>query len=547
VIADAVEHPGCLDYDRFRLSERKRSGKNKQYDTHKGLFQPAILTKMTFRERGALAAILLLFIFTAVLFISRPGIEADEALVTSPALYSWHSIPLMDMSYLGALKSWFYLSLFSVVKPGAVSLRLPTVLLGAVAIWLFFLLLDRTVGRRAAWIGAVLLATDTMFVILEAIDYGPNALHFVLKLGAMLLLVRFHRQGPAGALAGGFVLLGVGLWDKAIFAWVLIGLASATLLVFPRELWRHFTLRNLAIATAAMIVGALPLVMYNIARPFDTFKANRNMTNDPLAHTANGAALFGFFTSLQPAPRSGEAKNWLQKSSRALSEAAHHRTENLTIAAFLIACLGVFWKASRKPVLFGIVACAGTWVPMVLTAGAGGASHHVILLWPFQFLTIAAALGAVPWRWIAASATLLLCAANLAVTNEYYWEMLANGPDIRWTDAVYPLDRRLETLRSPNIYIVDWGIFETLNLLSANAVPLGAPDWTNAQTLRKIVSDPRAAFVAHTAIYTYFPQQRALLEDAAASEGYEEVPIEIIYDRNGRATFDVFRFRKIPL
>jgi hypothetical protein len=38
-----------------------------------------------------------------------------------------------------------------------------------------------------------------------------------------------------------------------------------------------------------------------------------------------------------------------------------------------------------------------------------------------------------------------------------------------------------------------------------------------------------------------------MLEDIAASEGYEEVPIEIIYDRNGRATFDVFRFRKIPL
>jgi len=509
---------------------------------------------MTLRERGALAAILVLFIASALLFVSRPGIEADEALVANPALYSWHSIPLMDMSYLGALKSWFYLSLFSFVKPGAVSLRVPTVILGAVAIWLFFLLLDRTVGRRAAWIGAVLLATDSMFVILEAIDYGPNALHFVLKLGAMLLLVRFHRQGWAGALAGAFFLLGAGLWDKAIFAWVLIGLTLATVLVFPKDLWRHCTIRNLAIAAASLMVGALPLVSYNIARPLDTFKANRNMTNDPLAHkaillerTANGAVLFGFFTSLQPAPRSGEAKTWLQKSSRAISEVTRHRTENFTIEAFLIACLGVFASASRKAVLFGILACAGTWVPMVLTAGAGAAAHHVILLWPFQFLTIAAALAAIPWPWIAAAATLAIGASNLAVTNEYYWELIANGPDIRWTDAVYPLERRLETLRSPNIYIVDWGILETLNLLSDNTMPFGTPDWTNTQTLRKIVSDPRAAFVAHTAVYSYFPQQRALLEDAAASEGYEEVPIEIIYDRNGRATFDVFRFRKIPL
>ena len=162
-------------------------------------------------------------------------------------------------------------------------------------------------------------------------------------------------------------------------------------------------------------------------------------------------------------------------------------------------------------------------------------------------MAIAATLAAVPWRSVAILATVFLCAANLAVTNEYYWEMIRNGPDVRWTDAVYPLQRLLEHLRSPNIYIVDWNIFETINMLTDNTAPVIAPDWTNAPMLHKIIADPRAAFVGHTAHYAYFPQQRALLEDAAAAEGYEEVPIEIIYDRNGRATFDVFRFRKIPL
>jgi hypothetical protein len=121
---------------------------------------------MTLRARGALAAILLLFIATAMLFVSRPGIEADEALVANPAFYSWHHVPLMLMSYMGALKAWLYLALFNLVMPGPVSLRTPTVLFGAVAIWLFFLLIDRAVGRRAAWIGALLLATDSMFAIM---------------------------------------------------------------------------------------------------------------------------------------------------------------------------------------------------------------------------------------------------------------------------------------------------------------------------------------------------------------------------------------------
>jgi 4-amino-4-deoxy-L-arabinose transferase-like glycosyltransferase len=509
---------------------------------------------MTLRARGGLAAILLLFIASAMLFVSRPGIEADEALVANPAIYYWHHVPLMLMSYMGALKAWFYLALFNIVRPGAVSLRVPTILFGAMAIWLFFLLVDRTVGRRAAWIVTLLLATDSMFVILEAIDFGPNALHFVLKLGAMLFLVRFHRDRSVWTLAAGFFLFGLGLWDKAIFAWVLFGISIATMVVFPRDVWRHLTLRNLAIAAGSIVVGALPLIAYNIHRPLETFKANRGMTNDPFSHkavllerTMNGAALFGFFTSVETAPHLGQANTQLLKASQAISDAAHQPTANFTIAALCVSCLGLFARASRKAVLFGLLACAATWLPMVVTAGAGGAAHHVILLWPFQFLAIAAALAAVPWRSIAFTATLVLCVANLVVTNEYYWELVQNGPDIRWTDAIYPLERRLETLRSPDIYIVDWGIFETLNLLSDNSAPVRAVDWTNQENLRNIVSDPRAAFVAHTAKYAYFPQQRATLEDVAQSGGYEEVPIEIIYDRNGRATFDVFRFRKIPL
>jgi hypothetical protein len=48
---------------------------------------------MTLGARIALAAILLLFIATAMLFVSRPGIEADEALVANPAYYYWHHVP----------------------------------------------------------------------------------------------------------------------------------------------------------------------------------------------------------------------------------------------------------------------------------------------------------------------------------------------------------------------------------------------------------------------------------------------------------------------
>jgi hypothetical protein len=260
--------------------------------------------------------------------------------------------------------------------------------------------------------------------------------------------------------------------------------------------------------------------------------------------TTNGAALFGFFTSVRIPPHPGEARSWFQKASRAISETAGHPTHNLTIAALCLACLGLFARASRKPVLFGLLACAGTWLPMIVTAGTGVAAHHVILLWPFHFLAIAAALAAIPRAWISAALTLLLCASNLLVTNEYYWQLVRNGPDVRWTDALYTLENHLERLRSPEVYIVDWGILESLILLSDRTVSIHGLGLGDPDTIGRILGDPRSVFVAHTPEFAYFPGDRSALEDYATAHGYQEVSAEIIYDRYGRATFDVFRFRE---
>src|SRR5579871_1488780 len=125
------------------------------------------------KKRVGLGAIALGFVITAMLFVPRLGIEADEAIVGNgiyehgAPLYSWHfgenEVPVMMISYLGALKTWFYNLLFWVVRPRPLSLRLPMVLIAAATLWLFFEFLDRTVGRKAAWIGTLLLATDSSY------------------------------------------------------------------------------------------------------------------------------------------------------------------------------------------------------------------------------------------------------------------------------------------------------------------------------------------------------------------------------------------------
>lgn len=526
----------------------------------------------------ALVGVALAFVAIGMLFVPRLGIEADEALITNGIYdhgdpwYSWKfadvELPIMLISYLGALKAWFYNGVFLFAAPRPIILRLPMLLMAAGTLWLFFELLDRTLSRRAAWIGTMLLATDTSYLLLNTADYGPVTLQFVFKLAALVLLVRFHKTGSRRDLAYAFFLLGLGLWDKAVFAWVLFGLAAAALAVFPREVRKHLSPANIAVAGVTMLAGALPLVIYNIDRPLETLRSNAHLEQTSVMAkavlvrgTMDGSVMFGFLTAVEPGPQPGQPNHWYQSLSLAASRWTGHPRRNVMLVAAIAAVLSllIFWKRlwnspARAPVLFGLIACAGTWLPMVLTAGAGRAAQHVILLWPFHLIPIAAVLAQIPSRVIPAIVTALLCGSNLAVTNQYYADLIVNGPALRWTDAMDPLHRYLTDLHARRIVAADWGFIETMNLLSEGELPMYYVPYADAGTSQSadqaasaLLRDPASIFVAHAQGLAIHPKERAALEDLARREQYQEEILTTVQDRNGRPTFDVFRFRKLHL
>jgi hypothetical protein len=346
------------------------------------------------------------------------------------------------------------------------------------------------------------------------------------------------------------------MWDKAVFAWVLFGLAVATVAVFPREIRKHLSAANVAVAALALFAGALPLAIYNIQRPVETLRSNAHLEQtavlgkaELLRRTMEGTTLFGFLTAVDPGPQPGQPNHWYQSLSISASRLTGHPRRNMMLIAAVAAVLSLafFWKTpARAPILFGLIACVATWLPMVLTAGAGKAAQHVILLWPLHLIPIAAVLAMLPWI-PAAAATALLCGSNLAVTNQYYADLLVNGPAIRWTDAMDPLQRYLTDLHPQRIVAADWGFMETMNLLSEGELPMYYADTGSEPALAALLRDPSIVFVAHAAGFAFHPNERAALENAAKRERYQEEPLITIQDRNGRPTFDIFRFRKLPL
>ena len=355
----------------------------------------------------ALATILFVLLSLAVL--PYPGLQDDEIsfapLIFQPALarfsvpaFGTH-IPVMIMSYSGTLKTWIYAGLFDLFEPSRWSVRVPMVLVGIGTLWLTWLWTRRVAGTRAAIFTVALLATDSIFILTNTFDWGPVAFQHLFLMGG-LLAVQIWLADPSRKrmLALGFFLWGFGLWDKALLIWPLIGFAVAAVVVYPREVFARLSRVPIAIAAAAFLIGALPLIVYNVAKPGATASENTKLSLSAvrgkvpeLRTTLDGSVLFDAMASATPGPLERAPKTALERVSVGLKKAFGHRYENWMLPAIALALLCLI-SLLRTPLwrlpVFLLITMAVTWLQMAMNANTGASAHHVILLWPFPCVFI---------------------------------------------------------------------------------------------------------------------------------------------------------------
>ncbi len=534
------------------------------------------LTKNLKFQLAALAACLLFFA-TGCTFVAHLGLQNDEALFANgifkpyAVIYSFQlgrsRLPIMLMSYLGTLKSWIYRPIFQLFGTGVSAMRVPMLIAGAASVWIFYLLLRRVAGFRAALFGCGLLAADSLYLLTTCFDWGPVALQHLLLASGMLLLVRFYQERSQSSLAWGCFLLGLAMWDKALAAWMIGGIGLALVIVFPRQIVRVVTARRVAISLVAFALGALPLILYNIHSPMATFRSNTSWDTSDLAGkgrllaaTADGHALFGWLTledwqTKAPHPPAGV----LEAASAGISALAGRPRHSLLLYAFGLALL--LTPLARGPalraILFGLIAMVVAWAQMAVTANAGGSVHHAILIWPLPQMVIAISFAAASRRLRAAGIPALaavlavLMASGLLVTNEYHYLMLRNGGSQNWTDAIFGLSDYMKGVSASNVFCVDWGIMDSMRLLSRGRLPLRvgtdpiskpALNDVDREFLAKAVTGPGHVFINHTKDFEFFTGVNDKLVRYAADAGYRREIMAVLPDSNGRPVYEVYRF-----
>jgi len=512
-----------------------------------------------------------LFILLSLSLIPYAGIQEDEALFSIPFFQPparefrirvfHHTIPIMVMTYVGALKTWIYWPLVGWFGSSVWAVRVPVALLGAITIFVFYHLTKGVGGPRAtlaASAGALLLATDPVFLLTNTFDWGPVALEHVLVVTGCFLLFRFAtNQSQKRFLALGFGCFGLALWNKALFVWALSGLIAGAIAVFWPEVKQCLTPRNSAIAAAAFLGGALPFVVYNLRNTNATLSQNAHLETDRLAekwlqlkYAANGNSLFGYITGeadvplKPPSSLRGRAAEWIWRRIGERRESEHYYVYGLMLV------LAPLWWRSRAA-RFSLVFVSVAWLLMALTRNAGAAAHHDVLLWPFPILFAASVLASIPWRWVAVAVAAAMVLMNLLVVNQYVLQFERDGAAGDYTDALFALNRQLP--ENQTIYVIDWGMNATLQLThhgrlrlrSAQGALTGeAPNPEQQAQLRAMLSDTSAIWLGHAAGREAFPGVDAHLERFAFMAGYRRELIRTIPDSNGRPVFEIFRFAR---
>jgi hypothetical protein len=513
------------------------------------------------------------FILAGLLLIPYAGFQHDEVVFAQPffqhgvTFYSCRlgslSIPMMINSYAGSFKTWLYWPVLELWNPSAFSIRVPAMLIAALSILLFWPIMVRAGGKRAAAIATVLLATDSMYLMTSVFDWGPCALQHFFLVAVMLTFIRFDETGKIALLALGSFLAGVALWEKALFFWFAGALAVAALAIYPKCIWRRVSMRNLIVATAGFAIGATPLILYNIHKPNSTLGENVLFSTGEFdeklelaKRTINAYALSDYIVYSDWMPLPHAPRNAMESASLALRDATGSGQKSAMLWAYGLSILLVplVWRTRVwRPMLFALIFTAVGWVQMLFTKNAGGSVHHIILLWPMPVMFLSLAFSeasrrlprkvAIPALYATVG---FFTAENILAANQYLAEFIRNGPTRDWTNAIYPLSADVLQSHYGTIAGIDWGTVVPLGILQRGTVPMDevSVDDNDPQPALEKMGKDGFVFLTHVKGQEYFTGVDDKMDGIAARNGFARHSIKTFADENGRPVFELFQYRR---
>lgn len=529
-----------------------------------------------------IALALALFIGIGLCFTPLLGLQTDEVMFAKAwwnprGTIAWFSVfhhraPSMLMSYLGALKSWLYAPLLSFFPMSEWLIRVPVILAAAASIGLAARFVFRAIGDRngkaTAWFGAVavawLLALDDTVIVTSVFDWGPVVLQNLLLVIALLLAEKFYRERRALLLFWIGFALGLALWNKALFLWNLSGIAIAALVFAFPLLRRLFTWKRAGIALIGLVLGASPLIRFNLGHRGNTVEDNTRLEDGAklqfkarqTSRYLNGLSAQDALVDVFHPARDHTPRIFGRVALSLESQTGEHFSSWICWVGslFLLAGLIVASTAQRRWIAFLLLSAAIGWIEALLTRDAGLSIHHSVLFF-FQWycalgISVAAVCAAGPnWaRALALAGLALLCARSFVAATICYADMLAFEPHLPWTNADGPLVADLLHSGVKRAVVIDWGISDVISTRSRNRIDVDMQGFPLAGGLFQTdvfrnCAAPDCVVVDHAPPNAVLPQAERLFYGSLATAGLVTTGEKTFADTHGVAALRYFHLR----
>jgi hypothetical protein len=430
--------------------------------------------------------------------------------------------PVWTQPYLGAVKSWQLIPLFTFFEPTAALARMSNLAWALVGLLFFMLWVWKLFGLAEAVAGALLLATDPAFYFVSLLDWGSFVPSFVCRCaGFFFVLLAWRSRRPLHFFLAGAA-LGLGFFNKVDFVVVLIAATVAAACAYAKPALNFLRTRPKLVTLAALgfLIGAGPMTVMSLRMFKFTIAHNAPVNPGELAekwHTFTAMYDGSYFYRLM------EAGGLFDKMQQ-LAPPVWTPLGIAMVAAFAV----LFWQMLRLPAgsdarrvrifLLAALALATLGVFMLPRAIR---IYHAILAAPFAHLIIAVASvslwrrfsGANGKKNLARGAIVLVFAALLATqilaigkTEKLIYKTHGRG---WWSDAQDKFAAPVKNRADLTLVSLDWGFHESLLFLTDKPT-LVEPFWHLTGT------DPALLPQATNLIYLVHPPEYSLSPFGAA-------------------------------
>lgn len=553
--------------------------------------------RLLWLRRIALLAAVLLYLALALPQLHLPGLHYDEAkeagvnaleMLQQQDVQAFRAagvqvgavfLPLMVQDYIGALNVYLALPLLAVFGVTVPALRLVGVLCGLATLLLVWAVGQelarraRTGGGPAGWTGEIavlLLAANPTFIFWSRQGIFVTNVVVTLAVAAVWTALRWQRTGRPVYLYSLALLVGLGLWSKLLFVWVLGALAGVAAVawlagrlrrsaspVFPRTSWR-----SVALAGLLTLLALAPLLLYNQ----QTSGTLRSIFGN-LGQSYYGVENAAFLDNL--AARLGQVETLLRGDHLwYLGDSFANGWALWIFGGLLVLALGAAamgWRSGRQRASLPTLLAALLFVLLLVIQSSFTVSDlfitHFAIIQPFAVLLAALAADIVllaagqagrPVSLRTGLAALVI--AGLAVwfsadawnSVRYHQALARSGGLASHSDAIDRLAQWLDERAVQQPLALDWGIEAQVRYLTGNQVQpleifgyerLDRPDDGFAGRAGQFVADPTRFYIVRMPEETIFQGRREALESLVAAQGQALVVREAIYDRSGKVMF----------